>query len=149
MSVDPGRGATSAPTFIERGAAVGLSAKVAAYTLLPIAVAVIVVAMATLPQGPGRRITPAGLLAAVIATALLVVWLRTTIRVLGQGRIGVRVDSSGLTVGDVGPTRSRPTPPEAVSMHPVSYTHLDVYKRQAQGRAGTVACSCPHTPVIR
>lgn len=127
MSVDPGRGATSAPTFIERGAAVGLSAKVAAYTLLPIAVAVIVVAMATLPQGPGRRITPAGLLAAVIATALLVVWLRTTIRVLGQGRIGVRVDSSGLTVGDVGPTRSRPTPPEAVSMHPYSAPWSEVY----------------------
>ena len=69
MSVDPGRGATSAPTFIERGAAVGLSAKVAAYTLLPIAVAVIVTILYMNLSGQAERIQLQDLAKAQIAQA--------------------------------------------------------------------------------
>ena len=66
----PEPGLRDSTDFLERGAAVGVAAKLATYTLLPAAVVVIVVAMTILTQGSGRSITVPGLLAALLGTAV-------------------------------------------------------------------------------
>lgn len=123
----PEPGLRDSTDFLERGAAVGVAAKLATYTLLPAAVVVIVVAMTILNQGSGRSITVPGLLAALLGTALLLGWWFAVNRFAGLARIGVRVDASGLTVGDVGPARGRAAPPEALLAHAYSAPWTAVY----------------------
>lgn len=126
----------------QRGVPAGVHTRTLGIGLMSGAIGLIVWAALTIEPSPGRSRNPGAIVTAVLACALLLLGWRALSRWLTWYRLGLRIDDGGLTVGDVGPPRSRPVVAEALTLHSYAAPWSAVYDARIIETPADIARAC-------